>query len=141
MKAFWLVLIGAVAIEASRGLFVPQLKVLPPAPAEWKLVDQTVLKPSSREQPAWSGTSGALKVWRAAYDGTPPMTLTLYQMPWSPGSAWDAIQEWRPRPGAMAFAKGSYFGVAVSPGAGPDAVKRFVHAVTATLPPGGETLR
>jgi len=131
MKAFWLVLIGAVAIESGRGLFVPQLKGLPPTPAEWKLVDQAVLKPSS----------GGLQAWRGIYDGAPPMTLTLYQLPWSPGSAWDAIQEWRPRPGAMAFAKGSYFGVAVSPGGGHDDLKRFVQAVTATLPPGSETLR
>jgi hypothetical protein len=141
MKGFWLVLIGAVAIEASHGLFIPQLKALPPTPAEWKLVGQTVLKPLSRERPAWSGTSGALKAWRGIYDGAPPITLTLYLLPWSPGSAWDAIQEWRPLPGAMAFAKGNYFGVAASPGAGQGALKRFVQAVTATLPPGSETLR
>jgi hypothetical protein len=141
MKALWLVLIGAVVIELSHGLFAPQLNGLPPAPAEWKLVDQTVLQPSSREAKVWDGTSGARKVWRASYAGDPPMKLTLYQMPWSPGSAWDAIQEWRTLPGAMAFAKGTYFGVAESPGAEQATLKRFVQAVTTALPPGSETLR
>ena len=146
MKALWLVLVGAVVIELSHGLFVPQLNGLPPAPAEWKLVDQAVLQSSSHDAKAWNGTSGALKVWRASYAGNPPagnppMKLTLYQMPWSPGSAWDAIQEWRPLPGTMAFAKGSYFGVAESPGAEQRTLKRFVQAVTTALPPGSETLR
>ena len=141
MKGFWLIFIGMVTIEASHGLFVPRLKALPPTPAEWKLVDPTVLRPLSGERPAWSGTSGALKAWRGIYDGAPPMTLTLYQMPWSPGSAWDAIQEWRTLPGAMAFAKGSYFGVAESPGADQRTLKRFVQAVTRALPPGSETLQ
>ena len=141
MKALWLVLFGTVVIELSHGLFAPQLNGLPPAPAEWKLVDQTVLQSPWHERKAWNGTSGALKVWRADYAGNPPMVLTLYQMPWSPGSAWDAIQEWRTLPGAMAFAKGRYFGVAESPGAEGGTLKRFVQAVTATLPPGSETLR
>jgi hypothetical protein len=130
MKALWLVIVGAVAIELSHGLFAPQLNGLPPSAAEWKLVEQTAIKPSR-----------ALKAWRATYDGTPPMTLTLYQMPWSPGSAWDAIQEWRTRAGAMAFAKGNYFGVAESPGADQRTLKRFVQGVTAALPPGSETFQ
>ncbi len=141
MKAFWLVVVGAAVIELSHGLFVAQLKALPPAPAGWKLVEQGTLNPSPREKPAWSGTSGALKAWRATYAGTPPMKLTLYRMPWSPGSAWDAIQEWRPRPGAMAFAKGSYFGVAESAGADQQTLRRFAQGVTAALPPGSETFQ
>ncbi len=141
MKALWLLVIGAIAIEITRNLFVPQLNSLPTAAAEWKLVEQTTLPASARERTAWSGASGALKTWRATYDGVPPMTLTLYQMPWSPGSAWDAIQEWRARPGAMAFAKGSYFGVAESPAAGQGALRRFVQGVAAGLPPGSETFQ
>jgi hypothetical protein len=130
MKALWLVLVGAVVIELSHGLFAPQLNALPPSAAEWKLVEQTAIQPAR-----------TLKAWRASYDGTPPMTLTLYLMPWSPDSAWDAIQRWRGLPGAMAFAKGRYFGVAQSPGAEQGTLKRFVQGVTAALPPGSETLR
>ncbi|MGP0076107.1 MAG: hypothetical protein ACLPWF_29660 [Bryobacteraceae bacterium] len=151
MKALWLLLVGAVVIELSHGLFAPRVNGLPPAPAEWKLVDQAVLQTSSHEAKVWNGTSGALKVWRASYVGNPPagnppasnptMMLTLYQMPWSPGSAWDAIQEWRTLPGAMAFAKGRYFGVAESPGAERSTLKRFVQGVTAALPPGSETFQ
>lgn len=141
MKALWLVLAGAIAIELSHGLFVPELKALPPAPAGWKLADHAVLDLSSRQPPVWNGTSRALKAWRATYDGLPPMTLTLYQMPWSPGSAWDAIQEWRERPGVMAFAKGRYFGVVESPGAGQGTLKSFVQGITAALPPGGVSFR
>ena|ERR1700733_12544744 len=146
MKALWLLLVGAVVIELSHGLFAPRLNGLPPAPAEWKLVGQTVLQSSSPEVKVWNGTSGALKVWRASYGGNPPagnppMMLAVYQMPWSPGSAWDAIQEWRTHPGAMAFAKGSYSGVAESPGADQRTLKRFVQAVTRALPPGSETFQ
>lgn len=141
MKALWLIPMAAMAIEASNGLFAPQLNALPTAAAEWKLVEQTVIKPSSREQPAWSGTSGALKALRGTYSGAPPITLTLYLLPWSPGSAWDAIQQWRRLPGAMAFAQGRYFGVAQSPGADQGTLRRFVQGVTATLPPGGETFQ
>ena len=121
---------GAVAIELTHGLFAPELKALPPAAAEWKLVEQTTLPPSD-----------ALKAWRATYDGVPPITLTLYQMPWSPGSAWDAIQEWRARPGAMAFAKGRYFGVAESTIADPATLRRFLQGAAAGLPPGSETFQ
>ncbi len=130
MKALWLIVIGAVAIEITRDLFVPQLTSLPPAAAGWKLVEQTTLPPA-----------GALKAWHATYDGAPPMTLTLYQMPWSPNSAWDAIQKWRTRRGAMAFAKGSYFGVAQSQNADPATMRRFLQGVTAALPPGSETFQ
>jgi hypothetical protein len=141
MKALWLIPIAAVAIEASNGLFAPQLKALPPTAAEWKLVEQTALKPSSREQPAWGGTSGALKALRGTYSGAPSITLTLYLLPWSPGSAWDAIQQWHRLPGAMAFAKGRYFGVAQSPNADQGTLRRFVQGVTAALPPGSETFQ
>jgi hypothetical protein len=128
MKAWWLLPVATVLIEASQGLFAPQLMALPPAAAEWKLAEQAAIKPSR-----------GLKAWRATYEGLPPITLTLYLMPWSPGSAWDAIQEWRTVPGAMAFAKGRYFGVAQSPGAGQDDLKRFVQGVTAALPSGSVT--
>jgi hypothetical protein len=128
LKVLWLIAVAAVVIEASNGVFAPQLIALPPAAAEWKLVGHTAIQPSR-----------GLKAWRATYDGAPAMTLTLYLMPWSPDSAWDAIQEWRSTPGAMAFAKGRYFGVAQSPGADQRTLKRFVQGVTVALPPGSET--
>jgi hypothetical protein len=101
-----------VAIETTHGLFAPQLRALPSAAAEWKLAEQTAIEPSR-----------ALKAWRGTYNGAPAITLTLFPMPWSPESAWDAIQEWRTVPGAE---QGT--------------LKRFVQGVTAGLPPGTETL-
>jgi hypothetical protein len=130
MKAWWFILAAAVAIEAGNGLFPPQLIALPPAAAEWKLAEQAAIQPSR-----------GLKAWRATYDGAPPMALTLYLMPWSPDSAWDAIQQWRTVPGSMAFAKGRYFGIAQARDADQGTLKRFVQGVTAALPPGSETLQ
>ena len=138
MKRLWIILLAGIVIELSRGYFTPALQALPQAPAGWTRVTETALDPIPHE---WSETSHALKAWRATYSGTSQMTLTLYAMPWSPGSAWDAIQKWRPVPGAMAFSKGRYFGVAVSQGADEAALKRFVQGVMATLPRGGETIR
>jgi len=141
MKRLWIVLIAAIAIELSRGYFPPPVEALPEAPAGWTLVAQTALSPVPQDVQESPETSHAVKAWRASYSGVSPITLTLYAMPWSPGSAWDAIQRWRPAPGAMAFAKGRYFGVAVSPGADPATLKRFVQDVMATLPRGGEAVR
>jgi hypothetical protein len=141
VKRLWLVVIAAIVIELSRGYFTPPLEALPSAPAGWARVAQTAFNPVPHELQEWPETSHAVKAWRATYSGTSPITLTLYAMPWSPGSAWDAIQRWRPVPGAMAFAKSRYFGVAVSPGADQATLKRFVQGVLATLPRGAETIR
>ena len=141
MKRLWIVLVLGVVIELSRGYFTPRLEALPAKPDGWTLVTQTALDPVPAELKTWPERSRAVKVWRSTYNGTSPITITLYAMPWSPGSAWDAIQKWRPAPGTMAFAKGRYFGVAVSPGADQATLRRFVQTVTATLPPGAETIR
>jgi hypothetical protein len=138
MKRLWIVFLAGIAIELTQGYFPPGLQALPQAPAGWTRVTETALDPISQE---WPETSHAAKAWRATYSGTSQITLTLYAMPWSPGSAWDAIQSWRPVPGAMAFSKGRHFGVAVSQGADRATLKRFVQGVTATLPRGAETVR
>jgi hypothetical protein len=138
MKRLWIILLAAAGIELSRGYLTPTVQALPEAPAGWTRVTQTALDPIPHE---WPETSHAQKAWRATYKGTAPIELTLYAMPWSPGNAWDAIQRWRPVPGAVAFAKGRYFGVAVSLGADQAALQRFVEGVAAALPRGAVSIR
>lgn len=141
MKRFWIVLVLAAVIELSRGYFTPRLEALPVASDGWTLVAQTVLDPVPAELKTWPETSRAVKAWRGTYSGTSPMSITLYAMPWSPGSAWDAIQRWRPGPDTMAFAKGRYFGVAVSPGGRSghaETLRAKVHGNTSV---GAETIR
>jgi len=141
MKRLWIVLVLAAVIELSRGYFTPRLEALPAASDGWTLVAQAALAPVPADLQTWPETSRAVKAWRGTYSGASPITITLYAMPWSPGNAWDAIQRWRPAPGTMAFAKGRYFGVAVSPGADQATLRRFVQNFTAMLPPGAETIR
>jgi hypothetical protein len=138
MKHAGAIFLAAALIELTRGYFTPALQALPEAPAGWTRVTETALNPIPHE---WPETSHARKAWRATYTGTAPITLTLYAMPWSPGNAWDAIQRWRRVPGAVAFAKDRYFGVAVSPGADEATLKRFVEGVAATLPRGAVSIR
>lgn len=138
MKRLWIILLAGIAIEFSRGYFTPALVALPAAPAGFTRVTQTALNPIPHDSPE---TSHAVKAWRATYSGTSQVTLTLYAMPWSPGSAWDAIQRWRRVPGSVAFAKSRYFGVAVSPGADEATLTRFVEGIAATLPRGAVSIR
>ena len=130
MKRFLHILIVAAVVGLADLVFIPQSYSLPPAPAGWKLASHAVYKPVPAEFKQWRGTEGALRLWRAAYEGDPPIVLSLYQMPWSPGGAWDAIQKWRPQPGKLAFAKNHYFGVAEATNASPETLKRFVDSVT-----------
>ncbi len=141
MKRLWLVLVAGIVIESTRGYLTPPLEALPAAVAGWTRATETALDPVPRDMHEWPATWRAEKAWRATYSGEAPMELKLYAMPWSPGSAWDAIQRWRPAPGAMAFAKGRYFCVTISPGADQATLKRFVQGVLATLPRGAETIR
>ena len=141
MKRVWIILVAGAIIELSRGYFTPRLKALPAKPDGWTLVTQTAADPVPAELKTGPETSRAVKAWRATYNGPSLITITLYAMPWSPGSAWDAIQKWRPASGTMAFAKGRYFGVAVSPDADQATLKRFMQMVTSALPPGAETIR
>jgi len=141
MKRLWMVLALGMVIELSRGYFTPRLEALPVTSDGWTLVTQTALDPVPAELKTSAETSRAVKAWRGTYSGTSHVTITLYAMPWSPGNAWDAIQRWQPSPGTMAFAKGRYFGVAVSPGTDQATLKGFVQNFAAGLPPGAETIR
>lgn len=89
MKRLWIILFTGVAIGFSQNYLTPALQALPEAPAGWTRVTETALNPIPHE---WPETSHAQKAWRATYSGKSQVTLTLYTMPWSPGSAWDAIQ-------------------------------------------------
>jgi hypothetical protein len=88
----------------------------------------------------WRGVSGARRVCRADYAGSPPMRLTLLDMPGSPGAtAFDAWQKWRPaQPGKMGFYKGRFFGVVESRRADREALNLFTSAVEKSLPGGSE---
>jgi len=113
----------------------------PAAAAEWKLASgMDCERPVPQRLQIWDGTRGAWRVCRATYDGGPvPVTLTLYEMPGTPGAtAFDAWQRSRIEPGKMAFFKGGYFGVAQAPGADRTTLDHFVVAIEATLPRGGE---
>src|SRR5579872_7232894 len=105
MKRLWIILVAGVIIELSRGYFTPRLEALPAKPDGWTLVTQTARDPVPAELKTSPVTSRAVKAWRGTYSGRSLMTTTLYAMPWSPGSAWDAIQRWRPAPGTMALRK------------------------------------
>jgi len=141
MKRLWIILVAGIAIEFTRGYLTPRLEALPTAADGWSRVNQTVFDPVPPEIEAWPETSHALKAWKATYQGTEPVTLTLFAMPWSPGSAWDAIQRWRPAPGTRAFTKGRYFGVVESPRADQATLKRFIDNVLTGLPAGAATVR
>lgn len=140
-RRLWHVLIGAALIALFSGSFAPRLQALPTASAEWTLADQALLKPVPPELKTWRGTASAMRAWRATYRGTPAMTLTLYEMPRWPGGAFDALQQWRPQPGKMAFMKGTYFGVAESPDANQGVLTRFVHGIATAIPGRDETVR
>jgi hypothetical protein len=84
------------------------------------------------------GTAGARSACAAEYAGSPAMKLTLFYMPNEFAGAFDAAQKFEPKPGKMGFHKGSYFGIAESPGTDRQTLERFVVAVEATLPPGTE---
>lgn len=116
----------------------------PAAAAGWKLsaaADCVHAVPA--ELRGWRGISGARRVCRAEYAGSPGMRLTLFEMPeWPGATAFDAFQKWRPaQPGRMGFFKGCYFGVVESPEADRAALERFAIAVERALPGRGEGLR
>jgi len=140
-KRLWIVLIAGIAIELSRGYFTPRLEALPITADGWSRESQIAFDPVPPEIERWPETSRAVKAWKATYRGVAPVTLTLFALPWSPGSAWDAIQRWRPAPGTRAFAKGRYFGVAESPAADQETLKRFIDNFLAGLPAGAATVR
>jgi hypothetical protein len=88
----------------------------------------------------WRGISGARRICRAEYAGSPPMRLTLLEMPESPGAtAFDAFQKWPPgQPGKIGFFRGRFFGVVESPTADRDTLNVFTSALEKNLPKGNE---
>ena len=115
---------------------------LPATAAEWTLASpQDCAKPVPAQFRNWRGTTGARRVCRGEYQGSPPMTLTIYDMPQWGGSAFDAWQKWQTQSGKMSFYKGGYFGVVESPNADMNALNRFTVAVESALPPGSEGRR
>jgi len=109
----------------------------PSAAAGWKLsAPAGCVNSIPAEAQVWRGTSGARRVCRAEYAGSPTMRLTLFEMPECPGAtAFDAFQKWRPdQPGKIGFFKGRYFGVVESPQADRATLDRFAVAVQKALP-------
>ena len=111
----------------------------PPSAGDWKLAAPAVCKtPVPADMQISRGTAGARSACAAHYAGSPAMKLTLFYMPNEFAGAFDAAQKFESKPGKMSFYKGSYFGIAESPGAGRQELERFVVAVEATLPRGTE---
>jgi hypothetical protein len=135
------IVVVAAAVELTYGLFPSHLQALPPAPPEWKLLDQAAYRPVPPEIQVWRGTSYARAAWRARYTGPARITLTLYEMPAWPARAFDALQKWSAVPGKLAFMKSRYFGVVESPDADRPAIERFIEGVTAGLPNGDLEVR
>lgn len=111
----------------------------PSAAAGWKLSAPADCVNSVPAEPQFRrGTSGARRVCRAEYAGSPTMRLTLFEMPeWPGATAFDAFQKWRPaQPGKEGFFKGRYFGVVESQLADRATLDRFTAAVEKALPGG-----
>jgi hypothetical protein len=140
MKRLWHLLIAMAVIaffSQLRSWTAPKL-TMPPSAADWKLKgSQNCSK--SPDLRIWPGTKGARLACTAKYEGSPEMTLTLYDMQGWPGpTAFGAFQEWQARPGVTAFYKGGYFGVVEAPEADGKIMRRFTIAVESALPPGAE---
>ena len=142
MKRFWHVAIAAAVIgifSGQRFCTAESALTLPAAANGWKLAAPPgCVKPVPAELKIWRGTEGAHTVCRAEYAGSPPMKLTIYDMPNEFASAFDAAQKWQPQAGRMGFFQGRYFGVVESPEADRNTLHRFVLAIEAALPPGAE---
>ena len=138
--AYLCLLVTVIAIFSEQPSCATPIPALSPAAAEWKLsAPQICSTPLPAELRIWQGISQARRVCRAGYDGSPPMSLTIYCMPGGPGgTAFDALQRWRIQPGKMAFYKGPYFGVVESPQDDRNALNRFTVAVVSALPGGAE---
>jgi hypothetical protein len=142
MKHLWYLVIAGVAIgvlSSQRSCAAEPALALPPSADTWKLTaPPNCVKPVPAEWKLWRGTAGASRACRGGYAGSPPMTITIYDMPNEFTSAFDAAQKWQPQPGKMAFFKARYFGVVESPDADRLVLERFVAAVESTLPAGNE---
>jgi len=122
--------VAAIAVCSDLLSYMGPSVSLPPAAAGWSLAAaQDCARPTPAQLQAWRGISGARRVCRGVYRGSPEMILTIYDLPeWGAG-AFDAWQKWQTQPGKMAFYKGRYFGVVESPDADIRTLDRFITAV------------
>jgi hypothetical protein len=115
-------------------------RVTPPAPVfpqmagGWSIVgSKTCAKPAAANFPLWPGTSGARQVCRAEYAGSPPITLTIYNM--DEGSAFGPFQEWetgaKPHGKALFRFRDDLY-IEESPNADMNTLQHFAVAVLAT---------
>jgi hypothetical protein len=142
-KRVWhIAMLAAVLAAGSEIWLLATPSVDPPRVADtWTLSGAAnCVKYLPTEMREWRGVSGARRVCCAGYAGSPPMRLTLLEMPGTPGAtAFDAWQKWRPaQPGKMGFYKGRFFGVFESQTAGREALNLFTSAVEKSLPGGSE---
>jgi hypothetical protein len=132
LKRFSQISLAAAAIAVCSDLlsYVHPSVSLPTGAGGWSLAAaQDCAKPVPAQLQIWRGISGASRVCRGVYRGSPEMTLTIYDLPrWGAG-AFDAWQKWQAQPGKMAFYKGRYFGVVESPGADMSTLDRFTTAI------------
>jgi hypothetical protein len=137
---YGLVFASAIGVAAEQRSCAPSTLTPPETAAEWKLASaMDCEKPVPPRFQIWDGTRRAWRVCRTSYNGPALVTLTLYEMPESPGAtAFDAWQRALLEPGRMSFYKGGYFGVAQAPGADRSTLDRFVVAIEAVLPRGSE---
>ncbi len=64
----------------------PNLK-LPSRASAWTLAAPVDCgKPNAAELREWRGIAGARRACRAVYEGPPPIRVTLFEMPGSPGA-------------------------------------------------------
>jgi hypothetical protein len=109
----------------------PLAEVLPAAVNGWQRAAVEALAEGTLA--AEIAARGPRQAVRAAYRGTPEVTLSVYEMAGG-SSAFALVQSWKPRDNARAFYKGRYFAVAESPAASPDALNAFVAAFERALP-------
>jgi len=80
---------------------------------KWKLASAEPV--SADTAPLEVRALGLREARRAVYKGTPDVTVMLYEMTTGPG-AFEMVQKWRPRPGAVSFYKDRFFVVCEADG-------------------------
>ena len=120
-----------VGVASNFALPTQEMKSLPATAGGWRLLDQSVLQPVPAELLYFRGSPNARRAWRGTYAGDFPVTLTVYD---TPTGGFDIIQKWRVVEGMVAFAWGRNIGVAESPGASKEDLRRFILAVNPQAP-------
>ena len=142
-KRAWHIIILAAVLAGGSEIWLLATPTLDPPhfAGSWTLSGTAAcVKSLPSEIRQWRGISGARRICRGEYSGSPPMRLTLLEMPESPGAtAFDAFQKWPPaHPGKIGFFQGRFFGVVESPTADRGTLNVFTSAVEKSLPKGSE---